>query len=110
VFPVNFTLDGRAIVFRTDRGTKLHGARNNSVAFECDGIDREYHTGWSVVVQGVAEEVHSAVDIARLERLPLRPWCDAPKTIWLRIRPNSLTGRRIPPHGVPAVPAAKEEE
>ena len=54
VFPVNFTLDGNAIVFRTDRGTKLHGARNGPVAFECDGIDREYHTGWSVLVQGIA--------------------------------------------------------
>jgi nitroimidazol reductase NimA-like FMN-containing flavoprotein (pyridoxamine 5'-phosphate oxidase superfamily) len=35
VFPVNFTLDSRTIVFRTSPGAKLHGARNNPVAFEC---------------------------------------------------------------------------
>ena len=34
VFPVNFTLDGEAIVFRTDAGTKLHGARTGRGALE----------------------------------------------------------------------------
>ena len=58
VFPVNFTLDGDAVVFRTDEGTKLHAARNGPVAFECDGIDPVYHTGWSVLATGNAEEVH----------------------------------------------------
>jgi hypothetical protein len=55
-------------------------------------------------VQGVAEEVESAADIARLERLPLKPWCDAPKPVWLRVRPESVTGRRIPQHSAPVVP------
>jgi nitroimidazol reductase NimA-like FMN-containing flavoprotein (pyridoxamine 5'-phosphate oxidase superfamily) len=110
VFPVNFTLDGRTIVFRTSPGTKLHGARNHPVAFECDGIDRAYHTGWSVVLQGEAEEVHGSSDIARLERLPLRPWTDAPKTVWLRVRPALVTGRRIPQHSASAAAAIEEEE
>jgi hypothetical protein len=99
VFPVNFTLDGDAVVLRTDSGTKLHGARNGPVAFECDGIDLEYHTGWSVLLLGDAEEVSSPTDIARLERLPLGPWCAGPKPIWLRVRARSIAGRRIPPHG-----------
>jgi len=99
VFPVNFTLDGTAVVLRTDKGTKLHAARNGPVAFECDGIDRMYHTGWSVVVLGDAEEVRDQHEIARLERLPLGPWCPGPKSTWLRIRAKTITGRRIPPHG-----------
>jgi uncharacterized protein len=110
VFPVNFTLDGNAVVLRTDHGTKLHGARNAPVAFECDGIDREYHTGWSVIVQGVAEEVESATEIARLERLPLRPWCSAPRPVWLRLRARSVTGRRIPPPSAPSASAIQEEK
>ena len=99
VFPVNFTLDGEAIVFRTDEGTKLYGARNGSVAFECDGVDGAYHTGWSVLALGDVEDVRGPADVARLERLPLTPWCAAEKPVWLRIRPKTLTGRRIPPHG-----------
>jgi hypothetical protein len=99
VFPVNFTLDGNAIVFRTDRGTKLHGARNGAVAFECDGIDRQYHTGWSVLVLATADEVRAPADIDRLHRLPLGPWLPGPKPVWIRLRIRSISGRRIPPHG-----------
>jgi hypothetical protein len=99
VFPVNYALDGDAIVLRTDTGTKLYGARRGSVAFECDGTDGTYHTGWSVLATGTAEEVDDAADIARLDRLPVGAWCPGPMATWLRIRPRSLTGRRIPPHG-----------
>lgn len=99
VFPVNFTLDGHVIVFRTAAGTKLHAARNGPVAFEVDGIDGAYHTGWSVIALGDAEQVTDPSEIARLERLPLTPWCEAAKPVWVRIRPTALTGRRIPPHG-----------
>lgn len=99
VFPVNFTLDGDAVVLRTDAGTKLHAARDGPVTFECDGTDPVYHTGWSVLATGNAEEVRNDAEIARLQRLPLGPWCPGPKSTWLRIQPRSLTGRRIPPHG-----------
>jgi len=99
VFPVNFTLDGRSVVFRTDEGTKLHAARNGPVAFECDGVDSVYHTGWSVLGTGKAEEVVNEAERARLARLALGPWCPGPKSTWVRIRPRMLTGRRIPPHG-----------
>ena len=99
IFPVNFALDGNMVVLRTDAGTKLHGARNGPVAFECDGIDSTYHTGWSVIVQADAEEVLDPLEVVRLERLPLGPWCPGPKSAWLRLRARSITGRRIPPHG-----------
>jgi uncharacterized protein len=99
VFPVNFTLDGSAVVLRTDEGTKLYAARNGPVAFECDGIDRMYHTGWSVLVLGDAEEVRNPHEVARLEQLPLGPWCPGPKPTWLRIKGGTITGRRIPTHG-----------
>ena len=99
VFPVNFTLDRGAIVMRTDPGTKLYGARHGPVAFECDGVDIVYHTGWSVLATGTAEEVRNAAELAELARLPLGLWCPGPKATWLRIHPANLSGRRIPMHG-----------
>jgi uncharacterized protein len=99
VFPVNFALDGRAVVFRTNEGTKLYAARHGVVAFECDAVDRVYRTGWSVLVSGDAELVDDPAETARLERLPLAPWSAAPKPVWVRIRPRTITGRRIPPPG-----------
>jgi len=109
VFPVNFTLDDSAVVFRTEEGTKLYAARHGPVAFECDGIDAMYHTGWSVILTGPAEEVRQPAEVARLERLPLGPWCPGRKPVWLRIRPHTITGRRIPAHGMHRVEHEKGE-
>jgi nitroimidazol reductase NimA-like FMN-containing flavoprotein (pyridoxamine 5'-phosphate oxidase superfamily) len=95
VFPVNYALHGRTIVFRTDPGTKLHAADGHRVAFEIDGIDLRYHEGWSVVVVGVArEEVHPA-RLRELEQLPLAPWIAGAKSHWMCIRGGTVTGRRI---------------
>ena len=99
VFPVNFAIDDGVIVFRTDAGTKLHGARRGQIAFECDGIDLTYHTGWSVLATGIAEEVENAAERTRLSNLPLGLWCPGSKSTWLRLRPRMLTGRRIPAPG-----------
>jgi uncharacterized protein len=99
MFPVNFAIDGGSIVLRTDDGTKLHAARKSWVAFECDGTDAVYHTGWSVCAGGIAEEVDNEAELAHLAKVPLALWCPGPTPTWLRIRPRSLTGRRIPPHG-----------
>ncbi len=106
IFPVNFALDGGSIVFRTNEGTKLYAARQDLVAFECDGVDRTYHTGWSVLVTGNAEEVRRPEEIEQLSQLHLGLWTTGPKPIWLRIRPRTITGRRIPAHGSVRVDAA----
>ena len=99
VFPVNFVLDGSTVVLRTNEGTKLWAAREAPVVFECDGIDTTYHTGWSVMIAGRCEAPHNPLERARLAELPLRPWCDADKPVWLVVRPSSISGRRIPAHG-----------
>src|SRR5690606_4123134 len=57
VFPVNYALDGDAVVFRTVPGTKLALGPRGAVSFEVDAIDRTARTGWSVLVVGHLEEV-----------------------------------------------------
>jgi uncharacterized protein len=95
IFPVNYALDGRAVVFRTDPGTKLHAAVGAPVAFEIDGSDNRYHEGWSVVIVGTAEEEREPSRLRELEKLPLGPWCPGPKSHWIRIRARAISGRRI---------------
>jgi len=100
VFPVNYALDGDAVVFRTGPGTKLSvAARGSAMAFEVDEADPIYHRGWSVLVQGAAELVTDPTDLARLRTLPLLPWASAARpdriSTWVRIRPTSITGRRL---------------
>lgn len=97
VLPVNHALDGDDVVFRTSYGLKLDAAEDGShVAFEVDHFDADFRRGWSVLVSGVAERVYDDAEIDRLERLGVRPWVDAPRDAWVRIRPLSITGRRTP--------------
>jgi uncharacterized protein len=96
VFPVNYALDGESVVFRTAVGTKLDQAgRGSAMAFEIDHADPVYHTGWSVLVQGVAEVVADPAELARLRSLPLLPWSRRARSAWVRIRPTEITGRRV---------------
>lgn len=65
VLPINFRVDGDRLLFRTGVGTKLDAATQGAVvAFEADDFDPMYHSGWSVVVQGVARDVPDADDRA----------------------------------------------
>jgi hypothetical protein len=100
VFPVNFTIDGSDVVLRTDEQSRLYAARGSLVAFECDAADGTYHTGWSVIITGPVDEVLDPLEFARLQRLPLGPWCPGPKPVFLRIHAHAVTGRRIPLHGM----------
>ena len=97
IFPVNYVMDGDAIVFRTEVGTKFDGATRSAVAFEIDRIDPARRVGWSVVAHGPAEEVTRLDRLAireRLESLGLESWVGAPSRL-LRIVALGLTGRRL---------------
>ncbi len=95
IFPVNYALCGRQIVFRSDPGTKLHAADGRRVAFEIDGADALYHDGWSVLVVGRAHEERDPVRLREFAQLPLSPWVSGPKVHWMCIAGGAITGRRI---------------
>lgn len=96
IFPVNYALDGHAVVFRTAEGTKLVelvlAAR---VAFEADGRDDERGLAWSVVIKGEARILERFDDIYRAQALGLESWSSTPKERFVRIAPTRVTGRRF---------------
>lgn len=103
IFPINYLLDGAAIVFRTAPGTKLTYGPRAPASFEIDGLDRAARTGWSVVVTGRLEEV-TAFDASTLDRvraLDVRSWAHGDKDHWMRLVPGIITGRRVGPDSGP---------
>jgi len=98
VLPVNYVMDGQDPVFRTARGSKLSAAEGqNVVAFEADDYDECSRSGWSVLVNGRAHAIYEEAEIQRLSRLGLRPWVNAAdRPFWIRIRPATISGRRVP--------------
>jgi nitroimidazol reductase NimA-like FMN-containing flavoprotein (pyridoxamine 5'-phosphate oxidase superfamily) len=92
IVPVNVVLSKGDLYFRTAPGSKLAEiAANPRVAFEVDGYDDD--TAFSVVVKGVAERIEHYADIDAAEELPLTPWIPTVKYRWVRIHPESVTGR-----------------
>ncbi len=98
IFPVNFAVDDEGVVVRTAPGTKLAAAALGiAVAFEVEELDEPRRTGASVVLKGTAHEVEGLEELLALDDLGVQPWADGPKHRYLRIEPESVTGRRIGP-------------
>jgi len=98
VLPVNFRLDGDRILFRTGRGTKLDAATHNAVvAFEVDDVDAMSHTGWSVMVTGVARELRGVEELAHARALNLPRWAPGEDGRVVAISLELVSGRRIVP-------------
>ena len=98
VLPVNYALDGEAIVFATAIGTKLWAAEQADVAFEVDSTNPVVKAGWSVLVHGQAQEVTSldAPDVLRrVKELSVQPWAGGDRPHLVRIVPRRITGRRV---------------
>jgi nitroimidazol reductase NimA-like FMN-containing flavoprotein (pyridoxamine 5'-phosphate oxidase superfamily) len=98
VLPVNFRFDSRQILIRTGMGTTLDAATDDAVvAFEVDDVDPIAHTGWSVVVRGVARELTDPDDLADAHRQPLARWAPGPDHRIVAISTELVSGRRIVP-------------
>lgn len=97
IFPVNYAVDDDVVLFRTAPGAVLNQAALTVVAFEVDDFDESGQSGWSVMVQGVAQDIGDAIDAnsERLRTLSLVSWAPGARDRWFRIRPDKITGRRI---------------
>src|SRR6476620_12805793 len=94
IFPVNYVVQNRTILFRTAEGTKLVStAINHDVLFEVD--DHNVAEGWSVIGKGMARSLRTDEDVAEAEQAELLPWIATVKPHYVRIRPMSVTGRRF---------------
>jgi uncharacterized protein len=52
ILPVNYVLDGDAVVIRTDSPKITAAADHTRVAFEVDDVDERTRSGWSVLEAG----------------------------------------------------------
>jgi nitroimidazol reductase NimA-like FMN-containing flavoprotein (pyridoxamine 5'-phosphate oxidase superfamily) len=94
VFPINFAVQDRSLVFRTAEGTKLVSAAiNRNVLFEAD--DHDDAQGWSVIVRGVARILHTDEEVEVAQQTGLQPWVSEDKQHYVRIKPTRVTGRRF---------------
>jgi hypothetical protein len=91
---------GPELVIRVEGGTKRAAMGQPTLSFEVDLLDEQEHSGWSVIARGTGREV--AIEdvpelLRRLEAHPPQPWAEGIHNVWLKITPQSVTGRRLGP-------------
>jgi len=103
ILPVNFSVMGDEIMFRTNPGTKLAAASAGTVvAFEVDWWEEDGCSGWSVLAQGMAYEVTDPFQREAALAAPIRAWASGDRADHVvRIEMRKLTGRRFGPQAVP---------
>lgn len=97
VLPVNFLLEeSGAVLLCTSASSELARAVEGAVvAFEADEVDTAAHSGWSVVVTGLASVVTDPEEHEHLVRTGPRSWVPWPVEIFVRIEPELVTGREL---------------
>lgn len=96
IFPVNFVVERRRVVFRTGAGTKLwQSTKETAAAFEIDGYDRRAGEAWSVITRGTTALIESQEERSAADALGLEPWEPGTKSHYVRLEPKVLTGRRF---------------
>lgn len=96
IMPMNFVLTDELLVIRTLAHGAVARCVGHPVAFEVDDIDDFLEAGWSVVVAGTATLLTEA-DLTRLlDRAP-QPWAEGPRTLFVGVPLDQVTGRRLLP-------------
>ncbi len=100
VLPVHHVMHGTDICFRTSGSSKIEAAADHDpMSFEVDDFDVATRSGWSVTVAGVAALLDDDEVVADVEGRDPMPWTigDPSMSVWVRIRPDSITGRELRP-------------
>jgi len=97
IFPVNYAVGERSIVFRTAPGSKLAHGPGSIACFEIDGYDRHAREGWSVTAVGSLEEITDAEDARSrsLRELEVDPLAPGARLHWVALHPDHVTGRHF---------------
>ncbi|HLJ99112.1 MAG TPA: pyridoxamine 5'-phosphate oxidase family protein [Streptosporangiaceae bacterium] len=96
MLPVNFTVVGKTVVFRTAPNTLLARYADARISFEVDDLDLVLREGWSVLVQGHAHRVTDERAVKCLEDgMWLEPWAPGARDVYVRIAATRITGRCI---------------
>jgi len=100
ILPFNYVVAGDSVILRTVHdGEIYHHALSSISAFEVDETDEFFESGWSVVVVGRLE-LASEEDFARMlyGKLP-EPWAGGSRYMFVRLRCEHVSGRRVIGHG-----------
>lgn len=91
IIPVNYRVQhGRLEIVTAAHSSIARECDDSYVALEADRTSHAQHSGWSVVIQGIA-----SLDYEHPATEEPRPWPAGIRRQRLVVRPTSVTGRRL---------------
>lgn len=97
IVPVNYVVDGSAVVFRTSSdGLLARACHSNVVAFEVDELAADGMSGWSVLVVGVADALDEGERL-RASNRRLVSAAGPGRDHFIRLTMGRLSGREVRP-------------
>jgi nitroimidazol reductase NimA-like FMN-containing flavoprotein (pyridoxamine 5'-phosphate oxidase superfamily) len=98
IVPMNYTLVGEAVTFRTGIDTEAsHQLFDHPAAFEVDQFDEFLQTGWSVLVVGNAQPLDEESLLLLDVRQTPQPWPAGRRVLVVQLPLTMMTGRRVHP-------------
>jgi nitroimidazol reductase NimA-like FMN-containing flavoprotein (pyridoxamine 5'-phosphate oxidase superfamily) len=98
IVPLNYALAGQWIITRTAPDTEVaRFATNQTVAFELDQTDEYLQTGWSVLVVGELRVISAETLRMLAPAQTPDPWAEGPRSVFLQLGIDEMTGRRVHP-------------
>jgi nitroimidazol reductase NimA-like FMN-containing flavoprotein (pyridoxamine 5'-phosphate oxidase superfamily) len=96
IVPINFTVVDDRVVFRSDPGDKLTWLPQQHVCLEADGSHDPRHV-WSVVVNGLARDVTTALnaEYEEMRQTVVSTFATLGEPHWIAIEVESISGRRL---------------
>jgi nitroimidazol reductase NimA-like FMN-containing flavoprotein (pyridoxamine 5'-phosphate oxidase superfamily) len=95
--PVNHLVDHETVIIRSHLGASIvsrAAGDGTVVCYEADDIDPVRHTGWSVIVTGLARLISDPAAISGYQQV-LQPWADTQMDYVIAIEPKVVTGLRL---------------
>ena len=94
IVPVNYAVADGFLWFQTTATSRLaRDCCGHEVLVEVDQVDVATHSGWSVVLTGVAVCMKSTDDPGMLGNLQV--WPHGSREVLLKVAPDRITGRRL---------------
>ncbi|MDQ6837719.1 MAG: pyridoxamine 5'-phosphate oxidase family protein [Actinomycetota bacterium] len=97
ILPVSYCLLEEDVVFAAGSGASSRTIMHKKViAFEADSIDPVSRSGWSVLVVGMARQLHERdQDWQVAHDLALLPWAEGHAVHLIRLSTDQISGRRL---------------
>jgi nitroimidazol reductase NimA-like FMN-containing flavoprotein (pyridoxamine 5'-phosphate oxidase superfamily) len=95
MFPINYSLDGGAVVFMASEEMCAAINRESAVTFQNDGYDKARNAAWNIVIKGIVEKMrnngHLEMPVGFAPVAP-EPWSVRGDGFWMRIVPETVEG------------------